>query len=362
MDWTLSEIGSAARAKQVQFPPEIVGYAALALAESMRRAPARFSLRDARLLPEGAVVAGGTDSSEEMACVCLGACLTELLPTASSAHRDLSQLAGEVPTSFAAFTDALQRALVPLNRAAAKRQLARLSREMTRVFPRGVVPAASETPSAPVSQAGNLVQHLAQRSPAVQQIFAVPGTAAVRRETTPAAQEIPAVHATFGVEELPELVSWDAGTPTTADTTIAERMNGGEDLDALSDMEQTPVVVAERTIRVEEFLASQRMGAASVLVTELVESDETDAELAERADSGTVTTVFPAAVVAPTVGTLGRSLLNLSRARRLANEFRAQGDCDERAMSRNLIELVGLRGEPGSGALEREAQALKFPQ
>lgn len=137
MDWTLDEIRRAARGGAIALPPEVAGYLMLGASESMRRVAVRFELDHVRLQLDGTVSPRGQETTPEVACGCVREGLAALLAAASSPHAALGWASRGDETEIHTVARRLEDALVPLNKAAARRQLARLCREMNRRFPEG---------------------------------------------------------------------------------------------------------------------------------------------------------------------------------------------------------------------------------
>ena len=150
---TLIEVIAAARARQASLVPESAGYFMLALGRAMAGLPLRADPALVLLSTEGVVTFAGPRTklpaqraAEEMRV--LLAHLLEVskgLPGALEAAFDPPD-PGAHPLS--AFFAAVTRALIPINREAAKRALARLARETLRAIEVGGVVAAPLAPAA----------------------------------------------------------------------------------------------------------------------------------------------------------------------------------------------------------------------
>lgn len=134
---TLEEVLGAAKARAASLVPETSGYLALAIADASARLPFRLDDDMVALTTEGSVqVARGTvvvpaqesaqrirDMLARLLALSIGS--APALAAASRARR-------ESPVGVDGFIAELENALVPVNRAAARRALARLARETAR--------------------------------------------------------------------------------------------------------------------------------------------------------------------------------------------------------------------------------------
>ncbi len=144
---TLLEVVSAARLRVASLAAESAGYILLAVADQVAVAPRRVSLSGVDLGDEGKVrLSTGEPISEPAAEAELRALLEQLLQVASSSTPALGRVARQVDLSgLAGLVRELEAALIPVNRAAAQRALARLARETTRAIERGL--EVAEEPS-----------------------------------------------------------------------------------------------------------------------------------------------------------------------------------------------------------------------
>lgn len=138
---TLDEVLKAAQLRAASLVPETSGYLALAIADASARLPFRIEDDMVNLSTEGTVkVMRGTDvvQPEESAAVLrdvldrLLGCSIGSMPGLANASRSR----GERETVLDVIGD-LESALVPVNRSAARRALARLARETVRARDRG---------------------------------------------------------------------------------------------------------------------------------------------------------------------------------------------------------------------------------
>jgi hypothetical protein len=133
---TLHEVLTAARVRAASLVPETSGYLALAIADASARLPFRIEDRMVSLSTEGtvAVKRGAEVVEPEESALVLRDSLGRLLslsigsaPSLAAAARARARGDG-----VEAFIHELETALVPVNRAAARRALARLARETVR--------------------------------------------------------------------------------------------------------------------------------------------------------------------------------------------------------------------------------------
>jgi hypothetical protein len=141
MGVTLSEVKRAARVHRAPLAGESAGYLVLALADQVLSAPRVIGADDVQLTDEGGLrLLRGTASSESEAELALRRTLDELLLVASSGSAALMRAGRRVaPLGLAMLVRELEAALIPVNRAAARRALARLHRETTRALALGAL-------------------------------------------------------------------------------------------------------------------------------------------------------------------------------------------------------------------------------
>lgn len=142
MSVTLSEVKRAAKAHRAPLAGESVGYLVLAVADQVLNAPRLVQASEIQLTEDGALrVLSGRASSEAEAELGLRQQLDQLLLVASSGSAALTR-AGRRTTAVGlpALVRELEAALIPVNRAAAKRALARVHRETARALASGTLP------------------------------------------------------------------------------------------------------------------------------------------------------------------------------------------------------------------------------
>jgi hypothetical protein len=163
---TLDEVFAAAAGRAASIVPETSGYLALALGDATSRASFAIEERSVLLTTEGSVTIGrrGAMQSPQQAAEGLRSILARLLSFATgSAMPALSNAARareESDRGVDAVVHEIEAALIPVNRAAARRALARLARETIKAKengrlrpvppapPRGA-PVAAASPGAP---------------------------------------------------------------------------------------------------------------------------------------------------------------------------------------------------------------------
>ena len=143
---TLLDVLGAAQSGQVALAPESAGYLALSLADALATAPRCPEATEVLLSDGGRVdVLARTPTSDRAAEAAGRALLAQLLRVAGSQAPALAAAAKKTAAvGVSALVRDLEAALIPVNRAAATRALARLHRETSRV--RG---DASEVPYSP---------------------------------------------------------------------------------------------------------------------------------------------------------------------------------------------------------------------
>ncbi len=146
---TLQELLSTLKARKVRVPSEIGAFVALEVCESLGRGPARVATADVRIADDGTIslfVPPNSATIEEAARAVVGLLASVLVAAGTGAPAALIRLVEEgAPTGpgcLDRLRDDLEAALVPLNRGAARRVLARMVREAKRDVPR----ALSERP------------------------------------------------------------------------------------------------------------------------------------------------------------------------------------------------------------------------
>jgi hypothetical protein len=134
---TLDEVFAAASARAASLVPETSGYLALAIGDASSRLPLSLDERTVLLTTEGTVTLSkrGEVVSPRLAARAMRDLLARLLAVSSGTMPGLAGAArprDESERGVDAVIDEIEAALIPVNRAAARRALARLSRETLR--------------------------------------------------------------------------------------------------------------------------------------------------------------------------------------------------------------------------------------
>ena len=150
MSVTLVEVMGAARCRRAALAAEVAGYVVLLAADQISAAPRRVSAADVVITEDGSVrLVGGSAADAQAAESALRELLDELLLVSSSGSAALLRAARrDAAGSAERLIAELEVALIPANRSAARRALARLSRETIRARGRGqaVAGTAAENP------------------------------------------------------------------------------------------------------------------------------------------------------------------------------------------------------------------------
>ncbi|MCK6538102.1 MAG: hypothetical protein L6Q84_34440, partial [Polyangiaceae bacterium] len=151
MSVKLHEIMSAACARSASLAAEVAGYLVLAAADQIAGAPRALGFDDVTLSDEGQVRVGGGHSADDTAAEHgLRAMLGLMLLDASSVTPGLLRAAHKGSgAGIEGLIREIEVALVPVNRAAARRALARLYRDVARARDSGRMAAWSAPAPAP---------------------------------------------------------------------------------------------------------------------------------------------------------------------------------------------------------------------
>src|SRR6185369_4907959 len=136
---TLEQMVSGLKARRTRIPAEIGAYVALEVAEHLMRGPARATPSDIRIGDDGTVslfVTPNTADEDAAAQSVIEVLATTLVAAGTGVPNVLIRLVEEKPPSgpgcLALLTSELESSLVPLNRAAARRVLSRMTRDAKR--------------------------------------------------------------------------------------------------------------------------------------------------------------------------------------------------------------------------------------
>lgn len=148
---TVGDLVATMKERRVRIPSEIGAFIALEVCEGLEDGPAPVRSSDVRIADDGtiSVFAPPASATSEEAARAVVAMLGSLLVAAGTGvPKVLVQLLEEGPTSgrwdLSSLRDDLEASLVPLNRAAARRVLARMLREAQK--PRSNAPSARPAP------------------------------------------------------------------------------------------------------------------------------------------------------------------------------------------------------------------------
>lgn len=163
---TLQELLASLKSRRIRVPSEIGAFVALEVCEAVARGPARVSASDVRIAEDGTVslfVPPGSASGDEAAESVVGLLASALVAAGTGVPASLIKLvedgAPSGPGCLERLALELESALVPLNRAAARRVLSRMVREGRRDAPRPM----SERPG-PVARLDEALDDLLDRA------------------------------------------------------------------------------------------------------------------------------------------------------------------------------------------------------
>ena len=277
MSVTLSQVKRAARAHRAPLAGESAGYLVLAIADQVLQAPRLVQAADVQLTEDGALrVVSGHASSDADAELSLRRALDQLLLVASSGSAALTRASRRtVPVGLSALVRELEAALIPVNRSAARRALARVHRETTRALDSGSLPEEEEA-QAPEPVAAPAPVVVAAPAPVVA--AAPEPVVAAAPEPVVAAAPAPVVAA------APAPVVAAAPAPVVAAPVVA----AGADLDLEQELETPARVVPVAPVPSPILVDSHLDGVVSALCEQLpaapqfVESDALTSALAVR--------------------------------------------------------------------------------
>ncbi len=155
---TLHDVLEVCEAKKAPLAPELAGYLILGIAEAISPAAGDLDPRGVVIHDEGGLAvmqgAGGGGDTESS----LRALLGRMLAISGAQNQGLAAVARGAPkASLGALVEELEAALIPVNRSAGRRALARLSREIARVrasVPQNKVAPAAAAPKPPPQRQG----------------------------------------------------------------------------------------------------------------------------------------------------------------------------------------------------------------
>lgn len=151
---TIEQLIGTMKERRVRIPSEIGAFIALEVCEALSDGPARVRAPDVRIADDGTIsvfAPPGSATSEESARSVVGLLGGLLVAAGTGVPRVLVGLLEEGPASgrwdLSSLRDDLEASLVPLNRAAARRVLARMLREARK--PRSSAPVRSPSEAPP---------------------------------------------------------------------------------------------------------------------------------------------------------------------------------------------------------------------
>lgn len=204
MSVSVAEILRGAAVQAVPLTGECAGYLVLAAADQALTAPREVDAAELHLLDDGSVRAVGTRACSEVdAERDLRQLLDRLLSSASSVTPALLRAGRRAPgAGMAPLLREIERALIPVNRSAARRALARLEREAARAVESGRLTEPPAAPSVPPqrSEAAPASQPVTVRGDSIA-LEAAHDVAPL--ELSPVGVVLPAVAPARGLHELP---------------------------------------------------------------------------------------------------------------------------------------------------------------
>jgi len=225
MSVTLSEVKRAARAHRAPLAGESAGYLVLAIADQVLKAPRLVQAEDIQLSEDGALrLTSGQASSDADAELSLRRALDQLLLVASSGSAALTRASRRTePLGLTSLVRELEAALIPVNRSAARRALARVHRETARALESGNLPDEEEPrapePVAPVALAVSLAPAVAlpAPTPAAPPAVVMPApTPVIAMPAAPPAVALPAPTPVIAMPAAPPVFALPAPTPLIA--------------------------------------------------------------------------------------------------------------------------------------------------
>ena len=219
---TLDEVFAAASARAASLVPETSGYLALAVGDATSRLPLLHDDRTLLLTTEGSMSASrrGDVVAPERAAKAMRDVLARLLAVSSGTMPGLAAAARpreESARGVDAVIEEIEAALIPVNRAAARRALARLSRETLRAKEAGKLKPRREASVRPAPPPMAAAVPVAAAPPPPPQPRPEPAAHAVFSEPPPPE---PTAHAVFS-EPPPLAPRVEAVVPDTKQSVVA---------------------------------------------------------------------------------------------------------------------------------------------
>lgn len=147
MSYTVDQLSWAIQRGSLRVSAEIAASLVLSVAEQLRGSPRWVTGAEITLVDAGSVLLSATAPSAPEACDgCLRALLRELIRGSGGEHPAIDAVCNGIPRSPAELADQLRVALIPLNRSAIRRGLARVHRRLAAVGPPEFVRTEGSTP------------------------------------------------------------------------------------------------------------------------------------------------------------------------------------------------------------------------
>jgi hypothetical protein len=224
---TLDEVFAAAGARAASIVPETSGYLTLALGDATSRMPITIDERTVTLTTEGTVDVGkrGRELSPKEAAEAFRSLLGRLLAVGTGAAMPSLTAAArpreESDRGVSAVVEEIEAALIPINRAAARRALARLARETMKAKESGRLAQVALPPPQPASDL---------TPPPAVRIASTPVAAPPCASVTPEpAVTLPSVAPTPAPEEPPaEAMEHDAFAESSVEEVAADESADAE--------------------------------------------------------------------------------------------------------------------------------------
>jgi hypothetical protein len=217
---TVAEVLLAARKGLAPLAPESAGYLTLAVADALARAPQSLSASEIALSTEGTVSVprGGVSTALDSERA-LRSLLASLLSTSPNSTPALGAAARrEASAGVSSLISELEGALIPVNRSAARRALARLARETDRVKQAGGLRSSSRASSRPPPKPAPPVAE-PLRAPSIASAPAAPPNVA---SMVPASSEPEVSSAESFFSEQPHVVPDAPAPPLPAQWPVAQ--------------------------------------------------------------------------------------------------------------------------------------------
>ncbi|MEZ4223979.1 MAG: hypothetical protein R3B13_23725 [Polyangiaceae bacterium] len=157
MSVSLREVLGAARARSALLASEVSGYLALAVAEQSASSQRRVTLRDVELRSDGSVrIGGGSVTDATTAEASVRRLFGELLIESSSVSGTMLRISRRrQPAGLDALVREIEASLIPVNRGAGRRALARLHRDTQRAREAGELDFSDDEDEAPAIAANH---------------------------------------------------------------------------------------------------------------------------------------------------------------------------------------------------------------